>query len=617
MKYSCLILFWLVILFSCGRLQNPVMPEAAMAECMLEDNPDSLACILEKINPEAFPDSSKAYYWWLLIHAHARSGRSLVNDSLIYYSVQYYKEQQSPRLALAYFLAGAYEYKKSNGPKNYDTMERMFLKALNEAENQKDTTLLQRLYTELGYSYFVQQKHAKTISINKEALTVASPQSRALAWFDIAVAYATLRQLDSALFYMEKSIALGHEVNSRYQFDYLRNYADLLSAIDGRGKEGLAVLEVAKKQFSGSKEWWKAGLSYVVNWLNVGNLDSAEYYLHQAEEISRTAKSPWNVNQINRLMGYRLVLDAKKGLIPDFAPLGQYNDSISNAIGQMMMLDNERVVAQATLEKDKLMLEVEKGDLQQGYLWMLVGVLVLIGFLIYFYQRRLLEKERSIQRAKEQIYSYTVKLVENETVIRDNEELIRDISTQLDESAELKDHLNEQISEIKQISLNNEILQKQNEALQSNINEYTLTLLEKDRETDTYQRLAEQIAFLQGREKFLSDQLINHIDTLNTLKQSPQYIADEQWPEIINIINLLYNNFTNRLHIDCPSLTEEDLHYCCLIKLRLSTSAIARQTAISPTSVTKRKQRIKEKINQYKKEPLGKDQSVETYLWSY
>lgn len=437
MKYSCLILFWLVILFSCGRLQNPVMPEAATAECMLDDNPDSLACILEKINPEALPDSSKAYYWWLLIHAHARSGRSLVNDSLIYYSVQYYKEQQSPRLALAYFLAGAYEYKKSNGPKNYDTMERMFLKALNEAKNQKDTTLL------------------------------------------------------------------------------------------------------------------------------------------------------------------------------------QYNDSISNAIGQMMMLDNERVVAQATLEKDKLMLEVEKGDLQQGYLWVLVGVLVLIGFLIYFYQRRLLEKERSIQRAKEQIHSYTVKLVENETVIRDNEELIRNISTQLDESAELKDHLNEQISEIKQISLNNEILQKQNEALQSNINEYTLTLLEKDRETDTYQRLAEQIAFLQGREKFLSDQLINHIDTLNTLKQSPQYIADEQWPEIINIINLLYNNFTNRLHIDCPSLTEEDLHYCCLIKLRLSTSAIARQTAISPTSVTKRKQRIKEKINQYKKEPLGKDQSVETYLWSY
>lgn len=44
---------------------------------------------------------------------------------------------------------------------------------------------------------------------------------------------------------------------------------------------------------------------------------------------------------------------------------------------------------------------------------------------------------------------------------------------------------------------------------------------------------------------------------------------------------------------------------------------MARLTAVAPSSVTKRKQRLKERINQHLKTPLEGEMSIEAYLWKY
>ncbi|MDZ3925721.1 hypothetical protein UZS95_03970 [Parabacteroides goldsteinii] len=49
----------------------------------------------------------------------------------------------------------------------------------------------------------------------------------------------------------------------------------------------------------------------------------------------------------------------------------------------------------------------------------------------------------------------------------------------------------------------------------------------------------------------------------------------------------------------------------------MNNSTIAALTAISPSSVTKRKQRLKERINQHLKTPLGVETTIDTYLWKY
>ena len=172
------------------------------------------------------------------------------------------------------------------------------------------------------------------------------------------------------------------------------------------------------------------------------------------------------------------------------------------------------------------------------------------------------------------------------------------------------------MAEMERIRQNNATLQTQNEILQNDIKKYISSLKEKGEVLKTYERLTAENTYLFERQRYLCFQLIKHINILDCLKSDPKYIEESQWPEIFESINIVYPNLIGRLRNDF-SLTDSDLLMCCLIKLQLNNSTIAALTAISPSSVTKRKQRLKERINQHLKTPLGVETSIDTYLWKY
>ena len=170
------------------------------------------------------------------------------------------------------------------------------------------------------------------------------------------------------------------------------------------------------------------------------------------------------------------------------------------------------------------------------------------------------------------------------------------MSTQLDESGELK-------LEIEKLVAENEKLQQGNRTLQKDVEQFSISIRQKDQELYAYEKLVGENARLQERERFLTVQVVAQTEVLDQLSKKPHYIEDSRWPEIIHAINQLFDGFSYRLHTDFPALSEEDIHYCCLIKLRLTTSVISTLTGISPSSVTKRKQRIKEKLSQQHRPP--------------
>lgn len=135
---------------------------------------------------------------------------------------------------------------------------------------------------------------------------------------------------------------------------------------------------------------------------------------------------------------------------------------------------------------------------------------------------------------------------------------------------------------------------------------------------DSYERMVIQNQALTTSTKQLSLQVILQYKELERLYQGEVHnLSDIDWPVIYKLIDKIFNNYTGRLRASFPLLTEEDIQCCCLIKLQLSTSAIARLYSIAPSSVTKRKQRIKERINQGKNELIGKDQPADVYLWGF
>ncbi|HCC53282.1 MAG TPA: hypothetical protein DEQ30_15565, partial [Porphyromonadaceae bacterium] len=308
---------------------------------------------------------------------------------------------------------------------------------------------------------------------------------------------------------------------------------------------------------------------------------------------------------------YKNVIRTKEGKPVVMDDFGISANRILDRSRNKIKIDRERQFVHNKLLKDNLMLDIERGQLRQRLLWLGIVVSVMIAVLIFFYQRKILKKERSVRKAKEQLHSHTIRLKENESVISKNEALIRSLSVQLDESGELK-------QEIEQLAADNEHLKQNNETLRKDMEQYSRSMHQKDQELSAYETLIGENARLQERERFLTAQVIANTEVLDKLSRKSRYIDEAQWPEIVHAINRLFDGFSYRLHTDFPALTEEDVRYCCLIKLRLTTSVIATLTGISPSSVTKRKQRIKEKMSQqHRPAEIRKNQSLETYLWNY
>ena len=133
---------------------------------------------------------------------------------------------------------------------------------------------------------------------------------------------------------------------------------------------------------------------------------------------------------------------------------------------------------------------------------------------------------------------------------------------------------------------------------------------------ETLEILTKENQRLRDRETYLSNLLIKDIRVIKNLKDKKSPINILQWDEIKKNIDLLFDNYTIRLSQVIPSMTESDLQVCCLIKLRFSNLDIADILNISPTSVSKRKFRLKERIIQ-KLGSLGESHTLDLWLLEF
>lgn len=213
-------------------------------------------------------------------------------------------------------------------------------------------------------------------------------------------------------------------------------------------------------------------------------------------------------------------------------------------------------------------------------------------------------------------YSYfTMKIHENETLINRNKMRIEELTIQMEGSLEIKEQWKEQNKIRQEIQQQNETLKLENNNLQNHISNYAQSLKEKSKELEAMEHLSKENQYLHKREAFLCNQLIKQTELFNKLKTT-KYIDNKLWQEIKEKIDLLFDNYTKRLCHQIPSLTDGDIQICCLIKLRFSNGDIANMLAISPTSVSKRKLRLKERIVQ-EIGSLGENQSLDLWLMEY
>lgn len=594
----------------CTEQPKELLPELSYAESLMQRCPDSALAVLDSMEVPS-PSDKFQYATWCLLITQARDKNYVkhTSDSLINIALTYFEKQDDPvRKATALYYEGRVNHDLNNAEEATD----YYLRARDAAKNTTDYRLLCLINIHLGtlyayrgladlalkayenaYDYSIQLKDSTLISNSysclgrvstlnndwtkgldyyKKAIGIAeqagSLKALTLAYGEIVTVYRSLSMLDSCMYYLDKSKKIEEKHN--------------ISALP--------------------QTYLGIGETYYC----MGQSDSAYFYLEKALNTT----NPYTKQDATQILYY---LCRDLGKYEDAIQYNEqywiYKDSVDN-----INRSSEIAEIQAKYEQEKLLNINNK--LENKLLWGSIILLIIISILICFYQHKLVKKERTIQENRKQLEVRINHLHENENIIHENENLIKALSFQIEEHVGSQEHINDQVKEIEQIRQGNVSLQSQNEILQRDIEKYVSRLKEKGEELKTYERLVAENTYLSERQRYLCSQLIRYIDILNCLKSNPEYIDEFRCSEIFSSMNIVYPNLIDRLRKDF-SLTDDDLLICCLIKLQLNNSIMAELLAISPSSVTKRKQRLKERINQHLETPLEGERSIDAYLWKY
>lgn len=78
--------------------------------------------------------------------------------------------------------------------------------------------------------------------------------------------------------------------------------------------------------------------------------------------------------------------------------------------------------------------------------------------------------------------------------------------------------------------------------------------------------------------------------------QGALHLSDDDWKIIVGNADACFDMFSQRLKDLCPQLTDDEIRFCCLVKMELPMSVLSEIYHIAKASISRRKMRLKEKI---------------------
>ena len=611
-KHAGLIISIITSLISCTHNKNyttTFQPELAKAEAIMYRYPDSALHILQGIQPD-IPSENEQYATWALLMTQAQYKNQIEqSDSLINIAYSYFINQDNAqRKALALYYKGILCHESHHAE---DALS-FYLEAATEIEKTNDYQLgflinsevgLMYLYRKLNdyaMEYFEKAHHNAELSDNQTYI--------AFSFIYIARAFSQKKQYNKAIEYYEKAIKIGQVNNYPTILASAMNETSFLFLKTGENKKALQYAKDCIKIKKTDQRIFSLGDTY--RYLKM--YDSAYFYLNQASLSPNihTARSAYQalfyISQEEK--------DYKKA-VEYSNKLWFYQDSIGKTDRNKALIEMQEKYDQQKIINENNLSQIKKDRIIRNVLIALIILSFIIAITNYLYQRKIVSQKQEILEKEEKIRYFTMKIHENETLINRNKMRIEELTIQMEGSQEIKEQWKEQNKIRQEIQQQNEMLKLENNKLQNHISNYAQSLKEKSKELEAMEHLSEENQYLHKREAFLCNQLINQTELFNKLKTT-KYIDDQLWQEIKEKIDLLFDNYTKRLYHQIPSLTDGDIQICCLIKLRFSNGDIANMLAISPTSVSKRKLRLKERIVQ-EIGSLGENQSLDLWLMEY
>lgn len=141
---------------------------------------------------------------------------------------------------------------------------------------------------------------------------------------------------------------------------------------------------------------------------------------------------------------------------------------------------------------------------------------------------------------------------------------------------------------------------------------------------EVQQEMQSEIATLQSRlasdkerSGKLSEEIVNNNTLVAQLRRQPRFLTAEEWKKLESIVDGGYDGYMRRLDERFATLTEVDRQLCMLIRLRFEVKDMARIMAVSATSVSRQKLRLKNRLLAVEPDCLSSGIGLDAFLMSF
>lgn len=612
---GCL-LAMLLLLGACMKQPHAASLLRQTDSLLLQGKPDSALQLLQSLTDEtALTEAERMKLIWNRAMAHYKQEMSLLEDSQLYQAVAYYRQRGDTAAQLeTYLLEGMYlRWKEAN-----DEAIAVFDRGISLAIARKDTAnmlVLQRKKLEVLYK---QSRFMECKAMIEDMLRIAH-KLPVKEHYQMVYSLALVSQLGGDTSNMachEKGFQLAMEAgDTAFAYHILNNYGAALM-LDHQYKASLALYHRLIRLYPSSISRFMIPVNFGLIYLDLKMNDSASYYIRWTERLIDSMQmhskgrillgSRGCVNQM------RTVLDERMGKPIEKLKFVRYCDSIQEDLlaKHNTALRQQETRAQLEQRNYKLIISRQKMELRIAVVVsLLLGVILL---LIIIYQQNLKKKERTIRRLSEELQQYNKQLKDNEVLIAQNNEHILELQMQL--SLHKADEQEEQRLLIGQLEEQNRKLTLANRDLQQQIETHWHKLKSSPLKTQPVQELTTEMLRLKDREEELACRLIAAHPLVASLRSTPRFLQPEDFVRLSVLVDEVYPKFADRLTAAFPNLTELDIQLCILIKLGFSISQIAVFTAVSSTSVSQQKSRMKKRMLQHQSDIFAEKETLDLWL---
>ena len=406
-----------------------LLPELAQAENCMYAYPDSALHILEKMTPPKVTDKYQYATWCLLVsQAKIKNYVELESDSLISIGYKYFQQKENPqRKALAGYLEGIYYNDEKH---DAETALKCYLEAATEIEKTEDYQLAHLIHAEIGHIYAYRSLVDYATSAYQKAYDFAKLSNNkryiALSLSYIGRAYSIKPDMDKAIDYYEAAIKIAKEADDKQLLT--PGILNELASVHVRIQNNKQALIYALEALHTNKE-----NESLQNYLTVGNIyrqlkinDSAQYYLDRAATSD---------NIYTACGAYQSLYYLNRTIPQNYAKAMTYCDKFYTYIDSITKIKHgkEIIAMKEKYDHEKLLnekktLQIENEQIIRNNLYILLFIVIVIACLIFLYQRKLIQKERTIQMQEEQLRIYSLQIHENEMQMAQNRVHIMQLS---------------------------------------------------------------------------------------------------------------------------------------------------------------------------------------------